>query len=73
MCSRKWHQYYCRRLPKYNMDFLFVPVHATLQPLTLSQNKPSFLHVCNTHLLKTLWEKDKLLIMGAWAYEQSQN
>ena len=27
------------------------------------QNKPWFLHVCNsTSLLKTLWEKDKLLV-----------
>ena len=28
------------------------------------QNKPLFLHVCNTCLLKTLWEKEKLLIMS---------
>ena len=25
-------------------------------------NKPSFLRVCSTSLLKTLWEKDKLLV-----------
>ena len=26
-------------------------------------NKPWFLHVCSTSLLKTLWEKKKLLVM----------
>ena len=25
-------------------------------------NKPWFLHVCSTSLLKTLWEKEKLLV-----------
>ena len=25
-------------------------------------NKPRFLHVCSTKLLKTLWEKEKLLV-----------
>ena len=30
--------------------------------LTLSQ-KPWFLRVCSTSLLKTLWEKEKLLVM----------
>ena len=28
----------------------------------LFPNKPLFLHVCSTSLLKTLWEKEKLLI-----------
>ena len=30
--------------------------------LTLSQTSPGFLHVYSTSLLKTLWEKDKLLV-----------
>ena len=28
--------------------------------------KPWFLHVCNTSLLKTLWEKEKLLITSVF-------
>ena len=32
--------------------------------LTLSQARPWFLRVCSTHLLKTLREKDKLLVMS---------
>ena len=27
-------------------------------------NKPLFLHVCSTNLLKTLWEKKILLVMS---------
>ena len=26
-------------------------------------NKPRILHVCNTSILKTLWEKEKLLVI----------
>ena len=31
-------------------------------------NKPWFLHVCSTSLLKTLWEKEKLLIMSNFSF-----
>ena len=31
--------------------------------LTLSQTGPGFLRVCSTSLLKTLWEKEKLLVI----------
>ena len=34
-------------------------------------NKPWFLRVCNTILLKTLWEKEKLLVMSNFPFFQS--
>ena len=36
----------------------------------LSPNKPLFLLVCNKSLLKTLWEKQKLLIMSHFYFSQ---
>ena len=34
-------------------------------------NKPWFLHVCNTSLLKTLWEKEKLLVTSNFCFSHS--
>ena len=34
-------------------------------------NKPWFLRVCNTSLLKTLWEKEKLLITSNFSFSHS--
>ena len=34
-------------------------------------NKPWFLHVCNTSLLKTLWEKEKLLVTSIFSFSHS--
>ena len=34
-------------------------------------NKPLFLCVCTTSLLKTLWEKEKLLIMSNFSFSHS--
>ena len=34
-------------------------------------NKPWFLRVCSTNLLKTLWEKEKLLIMSNFSFSHS--
>ena len=34
-------------------------------------NKPWLLRVCSTNLLKTLWEKEKLLIKGNFSLSQS--
>ena len=34
-------------------------------------NKPWFLPVCSTHLLKTPWEKDKLLITSNLSFSHS--
>ena len=34
-------------------------------------NKPLFLRVCSTSLLKTLWEKDKLLITSSFSFSHS--
>ena len=35
------------------------------------QNKPWFLHVCSTSRLKTLWEKEKLLITSNFSFSHS--
>ena len=37
----------------------------------LFPNKPWFLRVCNTSLLKTLWEKEKLLVMSNFSFSHS--
>ena len=34
-------------------------------------NKPWFLRVCNTSLLKTLWEKEKLLVTSNFSFSHS--
>ena len=34
-------------------------------------NKPWFLRVCSTGLLKTLWEKEKLLVMSNFSFSHS--
>ena len=34
-------------------------------------NKPWFLHVCSTSLLKTLWEKEKLLATSNFSFSYS--
>ena len=39
-----------------------------LNCLTLSQTSPGFFRVCGTSLLKTLWEKEKLLVKSNFSY-----
>ena len=39
--------------------------------VNLFQNKPWFLRVCSTRLLKTLWEKEKLLITSNFSFSHS--
>ena len=34
-------------------------------------NKPWFLRVCSTNLLKTLWEKEKLLVKSNFSFSHS--
>ena len=34
-------------------------------------NKPWFLHVCSTSPLKTLWEKEKLLVTSNFSFSRS--
>ena len=36
--------------------------------LTLSQTSPGFLRVCSASLLKTLWVKEKLLVMSNFSF-----
>ena len=35
------------------------------------QNKPGFLRVCSTSVLKTLWEKEKLLVTSNFSFSHS--
>ena len=44
------------------------PEFCKLNPFS---NKPRFLHVCSTSLLKTLWEKEKLLVMRYFSFSHS--
>ena len=44
-----------------------------LQVLSINPfpNKPWFLHVCNTSVLKTLWENEKFLVMSNFSFSHS--
>ena len=41
------------------------------QKFNLFPKKPWFLRVCNTSLLKTLWEKEKLLVTSNFSFSHS--
>ena len=45
----------------------------SLSPKTFNSfpNKPLFLRVCSTSLLKTLWEKEKLLLTSNFSFSHS--
>ena len=45
--------------------------HTTLNDLNPFPNKPWFLRVCITSLLKTLWEKEKLLVTNNFSFSHS--
>ena len=46
--------------------------HSGILHLTLSQTSPAwFLRVCCTSLLKTLWEKEKLLVMSNFSFSHN--
>ena len=47
---------------------LFQPEYRILNPFP---NKPWFLRVCSTSLLKTLWEKEKLLVTSNFSFSHS--
>ena len=63
---------YSERVPKIAPDVLrkmaktFIQEVSMFLPFTINffQNKPWFLHVCSTSLLKTPWEKEKFLVMS---------
>ena len=48
--------------------FLFLQYFVSFNPFP---NKPWFLRVCSTSLLKTLWEKDKLLVKSNLSFSHS--
>ena len=39
--------------------------------VNLFPNRPWFLHVCSTNLLKALWEKEKMLMTSNFSFSQS--
>ena len=45
--------------------------HTGTDLLTLSQTSPGFLRVCSTSLLKTPWEKKKLLVTSNFSFSHS--
>ena len=53
----------------------FGGIHVSQTHLVLffnpSPNKPWFLHVCSTSLLKTLWVKEKLLVRNNFSFSHS--
>ena len=51
-----------------NIFLHFVCKGSTINPFP---NKPWFLRVCSTSLLKTLWERVKLLIMSNFSFSHS--
>ena len=46
-------------------------IHFPLGVFNPFPNKPWFLRVCSTSLLKTLWEKEKLLVMSNFSFTHS--
>ena len=46
-------------------------VFTCIETLTLSQTSPGFYCVCGTSLLKTLWEKEKLLVTSNFSFSRS--
>ena len=65
----------------YRYRFLFISLQQTLFHVALEAlgvnylnpfpNKPGFLRVCSTSLLKTLWEKEKLLVTSNFSFSHS--
>ena len=52
--------------------YLLITLHYTLIPiLNPFPNKAWFLRVCSTSLLKTLWEKEKLLVTSNFSFSRS--
>ena len=54
---------------------VFVPIKRQISlifsPVTLSQTSPGFLRVCCTSILKTLLEKEKLLVTSNFSFSRS--
>ena len=69
----------------WNFSFLLIALAPFLTPFAIGKtrdsakgltlnpflNKPWFLHVCSTSLLKTLWEKQKLLMTSNFSFSHS--
>ena len=67
-CGKRWN---CSKLLNFtflhNVFYLF-NIFNSFNPFP---NKPWFLRVCRTSLLKTLWEKEKLLVTSNFSFSHS--
>ena len=52
----------------YTFSKIIASLYVTLNPFP---NKPLFLRVCSTSLLKTLWEKEKMLVTSNFSFSNS--
>ena len=69
-CFRKQFTYFLQlyhRIP----TFKDAEKEALLKTFKPFQNKPCFLHVCSTSLLKILWKKEKLLVTSNFSFSHS--
>ena len=64
---------YCQILLKLNLIYNSPQVNVIKHYLLFNpfQNKPWFLHVCSTSHLKTLWQKEKLLVTRNFSFSHS--
>ena len=53
---------------KSELEYKFFSEFTTINPFP---NKPWFLRVCSTSLLKPLWEKEKMLITSNFSFSHS--
>ena len=73
-CSEPMYNYTCDPLRAHNMTFLGEDTNSTCDNATRGiclnplPNKPLFFRVCSRNLLKTLWEKEKLLVMSNFSF-----
>ena len=51
-----------------SLTFFVILREATHEEINPFPNKPWFLCVCSTSLLKTLWEKEKLLVTSNFSF-----
>ena len=52
-------------------EWMKVIISALQNNITVSETNPGFLYVCSTGLLKTLWEKEKLLVTSNFSFSHS--
>ena len=72
--TKKFFSYRLREFKKYETKNYFLQIFIDLLSVAMKKtadlfpNKPLVLRVCNTSLLKTLWEKEKLLVTSNFSF-----